>query len=142
MVIDMPRRPGEMHVWFRDGKLCAVMPALILINEVFEPMWKLKSAEIIETESGTIVCIKSEKRGLAIIRSGKGWGRHGKDKYYIVDFGAKIVKKLVKRPTKKLHGGGWMTCVDMPDSSHLCFDWLEGGRLGVVKTRVRWSAIV
>lgn len=117
------------HVWFDSNKICAVMPALILYNDIFEPMWKMKSSEVRQAGDTTFVCMNYDRTGLAIIRSGKGWGRRGRDKYYLVNFKDKSVVKLVKRPTKKI-GGGWITCVDLPSGDRICFDW-RNSHLGV-----------
>lgn len=116
---------GEMHVWFEGDKLCAVMPALILYGNVFEPMWKDKTAEVVEGRSHTYVCVNAAKSGFAIVRSGRGFGRHGREKYYWVDFARKAVVRLRHRPTKKLYGG-WMTCVDLPNEKKVCFEWRDG----------------
>jgi len=116
---------AKAHVWFENGKLCAVMPALILFSDVFEPMWRMKSASVIDGSEYTYVCINPPKSGHAIVRTGRGFGRHGREKYYFVDFGSRTAKKLVHKPTKKLHGG-WMVCVHLPDESRLCFEWRNG----------------
>ena len=124
-------------MWFDSNRLCAVMPALILFSEVFQPMWRMKRADIRESGGRTVVCVNAEHNGSAIVRSGKGWGRKGNEKYYWVDFSKRAVQRLVKRPTKKI-GGGWIMCVDIPKGDRVCFDWREDGSLGVASTRVRW----
>lgn len=112
-----------MKVWFDGNQLCAEMPALILFDEAFIPMWKLKGADV----AGDRVCVRAERRGFAIVRSGRGFGRRGNEKYYFVDFTNRNVKRVVHRPTKKLDGT-WMVCVDLVDilGKKLCFEWRDG----------------
>ena len=115
----------ESHVWFEDDRLCAVMPALILFDTTFQPLWRMRTAKIVDGLEYTYVCVNAPKSGYAIVRSGKGFGRHGREKYYWVDFDRRVVRRLRHRPTKKLHGG-WMSCVELPDSRHVCFEWRDG----------------
>jgi len=100
------------------------MPALILLegSTVFEPMWKDSSAVI----DGGAVCINLPSRlvKFAFIRVGKGSGRHGKERFYLVDFETKTVKKVKKRYAKKI-GGGWMICVFPSPTKKLCFEWVN-----------------
>ena len=116
---------SKTHVWFEEDKLCAVMPALILYGNVFEPMWRDKTAKVVEGQSFTYVCVNASKSGYAIVRSGRGFGRRGREKYYLIDFAKKVVVRLRHRPTKKLYGG-WMTCINLPDERKICFEWRDG----------------
>jgi hypothetical protein len=108
-------------VWVEGEHLCALMPALIFFTGEFEPMWRMDKSEIRTRENDSIVCIPKPKIP-AIIRSGRGWGRRGKDKYFLFD-PPNTIRKLTKRPTKKL-GGGWMTCLeDRVTGKRWCFEW-------------------
>lgn len=109
---------GKAHVWFEGSRLCAVMPALILYKDVFEPMWRDGMV------SDNIVCINAPKSGRAVVRSGKGFGRKGSEKYYFVDFEARAVKRVKHRAVKKLYGG-WMTCIEL-GVDFMCFEWRDG----------------
>ena len=116
---------SETYVWFEGDKLCAVMPALILFDNVFEPMWRLRSATVNEGFEHTYVCINAPRSGYALIRTGRGFARRSREKYYWVNFDNRIVKRVKHRPTKKI-SGGWMSCVELPDGRRSCFEWRDG----------------
>jgi len=110
------------EVWFDKNKLCAIMPALVLYEGMtaFDPMWLDGTATI----DGSIVCVNPpSKVKTAIVRVGKGSGRHGKERFYLVDFESGTVRRIKKRYTKKL-GGGWMICLFPSPTKKLCFEWV------------------
>jgi len=113
---------GNSEVWFNENKLCATMPALVLYEGMssFEPMWRDDSAVI----NGNSVCVNlpSKLVEFAIVRVGKGSGRHGKERFYLVDFESRVIKRIKKRYTKKI-GGGWMICLFLSSTKRLCFEW-------------------
>jgi len=113
----------NIEVWFNENKLCATMPALVLYEGMssFEPMWRDNSAVI----SGNSVCVNlpSKLVEFAIVRVGKGSGRHGKERFYLVDFENRAIKRIKKRYTKKI-GGGWMICLFLSSTKRLCFEWI------------------
>ena len=115
------------RVFFEGQYICAEMPALIMFTDEFEPMWRMIGADV----TGNIVCIRAPKNGVAFIRTGHGWGRRATAEYYFVDFRARRVVKLRRRPVKKLYGRGYMDCVRVNEELY-CFDWVDG-RLRSVK---------
>jgi len=111
------------EVWLNGNKICAIMPALVLYEGMvsFEPMWRDDSAVV----SGGSVCINTPSKlvKFAIVRVGKGSGRHGKERFYLIDFESRTIKKVKKRYTKKI-GGGWMICLSLSSEKRLCFEWI------------------
>ena len=83
------------------------------------------------TTGEEVICI-SKPETPSVVRSGRGWGRNGKDKYYLYE-PPDIVRRLVKRPVKKLGEKRWVTCVeDRESEKEWCFDWING-KLVLVK---------
>ncbi len=116
----------KRYVWLWEGKVCARMPALILSpdGEEFQPMWRLdKSTIYSDPDEGDYVCIPAP-RHKTIIRTGKGWGRRGSDRYYLYEPAGRV-RRLVKRVVKKLREMTWMTCLEDGDK-RFCFDLVDG----------------
>lgn len=115
--------PGRSEVWFDGRKLCARMPALLLIGNEMEPMWRQEDASV----EGSIVCINPWRAGWTVVRVGSGWGRRRGAHYYFVDFAKKAVVRLKRSPTKNVHTQDWMDCVHVPTADkYVCFEWRDG----------------
>lgn len=117
----MPSKKPE--VWFDSRKLCAEMPALILVGNEMEPMWRQEDA----TVDGDTVCINPWRSGWTVIRVGSGWGRRRGAHYYFVEFTNRAIIKVKRTPTKNIHTQNWMDCLSTP-AGNICLEW-RGGRL-------------
>jgi len=125
---------SDTFCWIEGDMLCAELPALIFFSDSFEPMWKQNNSFTKHSESGDVICIPKPK-ATAIIRIGRGWGRNGKDYYYLY-LPPDTVRKLIKRPTKRLYERTWMTCLeDKVLNKKWCFEWKDG-RIVLVKNKV------
>lgn len=77
-----------------------------------------------------VICIRKPNVP-TIIRSGRGWGRRGRDVYYLYE-PPDNVTKLVKRPMKKLYEKKWITCVEeRRTGKKWCFEWINGELVAV-----------
>jgi len=109
------------------GRLCARMPALVFYlagGDAFVPLWRVAGAHVEEGDGEAWVCAPAPDTPV-IVRVGRGWGRRGRDRYYLVSGGT--VERLVKRPTKRLHTRTWYVCVERRrGTGKWCFDILDG----------------